>query len=64
VLYKPQFNAMTLLLWLGPGIAAVLGVIFFVRTVRARNRTIVQRPLTDAERAEADRLLKQVSKQG
>jgi hypothetical protein len=44
---------------------AVLGVIFFVRTVRARNRAIVERPLSDAERVEADRLLDQVSrKQG
>ncbi len=62
VLYKPQFNAMTLLLWLGPGVLGVLAVIFFVRTVRARNRVIVDRPLTEAERAEAERLLSQVSK--
>jgi cytochrome c-type biogenesis protein CcmH len=65
VLYKPPFNTTTLLLWLGPGVLAVLGVIFFVRTVRARNRAIVERPLTDAERVEANRLLDQVSrKQG
>jgi cytochrome c-type biogenesis protein CcmH len=62
VLYKPPFNMTTLLLWLGPGLAVVLGVIFYVRTVRARNRVIVDRPLTDAERAEAERLLAQVSK--
>jgi cytochrome c-type biogenesis protein CcmH len=62
VLYKPPFNMTTLLLWLGPGLAVVLGVIFYVRTVRARNRVIVGRPLTDAERAEAERLLAQVSK--
>jgi len=65
VLYKPPFNMTTLLLWLGPGLAVVLGVIFYVRTVRARNRLIVDRPLSDAERAEAERLLAQVSrKQG
>jgi cytochrome c-type biogenesis protein CcmH len=65
VLYKPPFNAMTLLLWLGPSVLAVLAVIVFVRTVRARNRAIVARPLTDAERAEAEKLLGQVSsKQG
>jgi cytochrome c-type biogenesis protein CcmH len=62
VLYKPPFNMTTLLLWLGPGLAVVLGVILYVRTVRARNRVIVDRPLTDAERAEAERLLAQVSK--
>ncbi|HEX5639545.1 MAG TPA: cytochrome c-type biogenesis protein [Burkholderiaceae bacterium] len=65
VLYKPPFNVTTLLLWLGPSLLVVFGVVFYVRTVRARNRAIVDRPLTDAERAEADRLLAQVSrKQG
>ena len=62
VLYKPPFNITTLLLWFGPGLAVVFGVVFYVRTVRARNRVIVDRPLTDAERAEAERLLAQVSK--
>lgn len=62
VLYKPPFNVTTLLLWLGPSVLAILGVVFYVRTVRARNRAIVDRPLTDAERAEAERLLAQVSK--
>jgi cytochrome c-type biogenesis protein CcmH len=57
VLYKPPFNAVTVLLWLGPGLLAVLAIVVFVRTVRARNRAIVQRPLSDAERAEAERLL-------
>ena len=65
VLYKPPFNMTTLLLWLGPSLLVVFGVIFYVRTVRARNRVIVDRPLSDAERAEAERLLAQVSrKQG
>ena len=65
VLYKPPFNVTTLLLWLGPALLVMFGVIFYVRTVRARNRLIVDRPLTDAERAEAERLLAQVSrKQG
>ncbi|MGZ9031785.1 MAG: cytochrome c-type biogenesis protein [Burkholderiaceae bacterium] len=65
VLYKPPFNVTTLLLWLGPALLVVFGVVFYVRTVRARNRVIVDRPLTDAERAEAERLLAQVSsKQG
>jgi len=63
VLYKPPFNLTTLLLWLGPLALAVLAVVAFVRTLRARNRAIVERPLTDAERAEAERLLAQVSKE-
>jgi len=63
VLYKPPFNMTTLLLWLGPLALAVLAIVAFVRTLRARNRAIVQRPLTDAERAEAERMLAQVSKE-
>ena len=63
VLYKPPFNMTTLLLWLGPLVLGVLAVVVFVRTLRARNRAIVERPLTDAERVEAERLLSQVSKE-
>jgi len=63
VLYKPPFNLTTLLLWLGPLALGVLAVVAFLRTLRARNRAIVDRPLTDAERAEAERLLSQVSKE-
>lgn len=63
VLYKPPFNVTTVLLWLGPALLAIIAIVVFARTVRARNRAIVQRPLTDAERAEADRLLAQVSRE-
>ncbi len=34
VLYDPPFNAGTLLLWLGPGLFAVLGVLLIVRRLR------------------------------
>lgn len=63
VLYKPPFNLTTVLLWLGPLVLAVGAIVVFARTLRARNRAIVERPLTDAERAEAQRLLAQVSKE-
>lgn len=62
VLYKPPFNVATILLWLGPALLAIGAVIAFARTLKARNRMIVERPLTPAERAEAERLLAQVSK--
>jgi cytochrome c-type biogenesis protein CcmH len=62
VLYKPPFNVTTILLWLGPALLAIGAVIAFARTLKARNRMIVERPLTPAERAEAQRLLAQVSK--
>lgn len=62
VLYKPPFNPATLLLWLGPGVLAIAALVVFLRTVRSRNRVIVDHPLSDVERAEAERLLAQVKK--
>ena len=62
VLYKPPFSPATVLLWLGPGVLAIAALIVFLRTLRARNRVMVDHPLSDAERAEAERLLSQVKK--
>jgi cytochrome c-type biogenesis protein CcmH len=59
VLYRPPFKATTALLWLGPLALLALSVFFFYRTLQARRKAMVEgaRPLTDAERAEAQRLL-------
>jgi cytochrome c-type biogenesis protein CcmH len=59
VLYRPPFNAQTLLLWLGPALLALAALTVFARTLMGRRRRVVDRPLTDAERAEANRLLAQ-----
>lgn len=59
VLYRPPFNAQTLLLWLGPALLAITALWVFGTTVRSRRRRAVDRPLSDAERAEAQRLLAQ-----
>lgn len=61
VLYRPPFKATTVLLWLGPIVLLLLAVAAFYRTLVARRRRIEERPLTEAERAEAERLLAQVS---
>lgn len=57
VLYRPPLKAHTLLLWFGPALLAAAGLIAFTRVVRNRRRRAVERPLSDAERAEAERLL-------
>jgi len=57
VLYRPPFKATTALLWLGPVAFACLAVLAFVLTVRARRLRVDQQPLTDAEHAEAARLI-------
>lgn len=57
VLYKPPFKAQTLILWVGPVVLLVLGLGMFVLNLRRRRTQIEERPLSDAERREAERLL-------
>ena len=57
VLYRPPLKSHTWLLWFGPALLAVAALLAFVRALRNRRRRAVERPLTDAERAEAERLL-------
>ncbi|HYM47238.1 MAG TPA: cytochrome c-type biogenesis protein [Burkholderiaceae bacterium] len=57
VLYRPPVKRHTLLLWFGPALLATAALIAFMRALRNRRRRMVERPLTDAEHAEAERLL-------
>ena len=57
VLYRPPFKATTALLWIGPIALLLLAVLVFYRTLVSRRARLEERPLTDAERAEAQRLL-------
>ena len=57
VLYRPPLKSHTWLLWFGPALLAIGALLAFMRALRNRRRRTVERPLTDAERAEADRLL-------
>ena len=61
VLYRPPFKATTALLWVGPIALLLLAVFAFYRTLSRRRARIEDRPLNDAERAEAQRLLAQDS---
>jgi cytochrome c-type biogenesis protein CcmH len=61
VLYRPPFKATTALLWVGPLALLLVAVAFFYRTLKSRRARIEERPLTAAERAEAERLLAQAS---
>jgi len=57
VLYRPPVKSHTLLLWFGPALLALAALVAFVRALRNRRRSAKQRPLTDAEHAEAEHLL-------
>jgi len=57
VLYRPPFKATTALLWIGPIALLLLAVLVFYRTLVSRRARVDERPLTDAERAEAQRML-------
>jgi cytochrome c-type biogenesis protein CcmH len=61
VLYRPPFKATTALLWVGPIALLLLAVFAFYRTLSRRRARIEDKPLSDAERVEAERLLAQAS---
>ena len=57
VLYRPPLKATTLLLWFGPALFVVVGLVALVRYLRRRDAAIKDAPLTADEQAELDRLL-------
>ena len=63
VLYRPPFKLTTVLLWIGPLALLLLALFVFFRTLKSRRARIEERPLSDAERAEAQRLLGSIEHQ-
>ena len=61
VLYRPPFKATTALLWVGPIALLLLAVGAFYRTLAKRRARMQDQPLSESERAEAERLLAQAS---
>jgi len=57
VLYKPPFKASTLLLWLGPLIFIVIGLVTVFKVIQKRNNPDVTTELTEAEHKRAQALL-------
>lgn len=57
VLYKPPFKAQTVILWVGPALLFVGALTVFFLNLRRRRTLIDERPLSEAERREAERLL-------
>ena len=61
VLYKPPFNAQTLMLWGGPFVFLLLGFFFLFRLVRQNQADNAAKSLTDADRERARALLNEKS---
>jgi len=57
VLYRPPVTSTTLLLWSGPFIIFVIGMIFLIRVIKAKQRDS-SNELTAEEKAKAEDLLK------
>ena len=57
VLYRPEFNSMTFLLWVGPFILFIIGIYFLVNFVRQR-KTVVITELSNKDKEKLKQLLK------
>ena len=58
VLYDPPFKASTLLLWAGPFVLLLTGLLGLALYMRSRRRLLPQAELTSAEHARAEALLR------
>lgn len=57
ILYRPPFNSTTLLLWFGPALLLVAGLLIYGLTLRRRRRAGADQALTTQELRQADALL-------
>lgn len=58
VLYRPRVRPVTYLLWFGPFILLIGGLLLLFRYVKRRREVIVEAPLSDEERSRAEAILK------
>jgi cytochrome c-type biogenesis protein CcmH len=57
VLYQPPFKAVTLLLWLGPGLLLTTGLAVLIYNLRRRRGQREEQPLSAEQQKQAERLL-------
>lgn len=63
ILYRPPMDPTTYLLWFGPFILLLAGLLFLFRYVKQRRELIVEKPLSADERNRAESLLKTSGKE-
>ena len=56
VLYRPQLNSMTFLLWVGPFIILIIGLYILISFIRQRKKTLVAE-LSNADKEKIKQLL-------
>ena len=56
VLYRPQLNSMTFLLWVGPFIILIIGLYILISFIRQRKKTLVTE-LSNADKEKIKQLL-------
>jgi cytochrome c-type biogenesis protein CcmH len=64
ILYRPRVMPVTLLLWFGPGLLLIIGIIILIVTIRSRRRLAAQTPspaLSAEEQARLAELLRSES---
>jgi cytochrome c-type biogenesis protein CcmH len=63
ILFRPPIDPTTYLLWFGPFVLLLVGLLLLFRYVKHRRELIVDQPLSAAERSRAESLLKQPGKE-
>jgi len=58
ILYRPQVQPKTYLLWFGPFVLLLFGLLILFRYVKRRRDLITEEPLTKAEKRQAEELLR------
>lgn len=61
ILYRPPVQPTTYLLWFGPFLMLIGGLVFLFRHLKHRRQLIVEEPLSQNERRRAEELLHEAS---
>ena len=62
ILYRPPVRPTTYLLWFGPFVLLLAGLAILFRYVKRRKDMIEEKPLSNADRAQAEKLLSSASR--
>lgn len=58
VLYRPRVNSLTYILWFGPALLLLIGVIVVVMIIRKKPQATVEKTLSTEQQSQLDNILK------